>query len=595
MLSMLMLESMMSMMSMLWMMMMLLMMLSMLMLESMSMSMIDVDAVDDAVDVDVDVDVVDVDAVDVRNFQIAGEVSAIQKLSLALSLPCDQQCLHRHKKLQEESLLQAIDALDHLENVVDNVFSRISLAIDNNKKELTDVNNRINTARAKVQKMIGSSTATTVNACTKYPGPKSLNSLPPLFGEERIKASFRNHNIQSRHIRVDPEQIKEDSKVFKKTGERAIRRRYQAITADEEELEGLGSLPKRISSVSSLLLFNTTENPYKRYASVDPLLGAVNKTRTETEQEKALADAPETLILGARYQVVEGENYRYLPNLGVVPEIEAPSILPDLAGIADLRYSEDLSDTNIAPSRLINVPTTSDMDAAPNESTEQAVSQQDPNMASANTSVNPPPPPAGEQPQSIIPPPPPPQQSSIDAGQPPPPPPPPPPPTSSVPAPPPPPPTSSVPAPPTQPNDGYASAEQESSGAPQSDTGGGGRSDLLAAIRGSSVKNLKSMKSQRKQEKKAASKPAQTGSHMDFLKNALARRRDAMHGGGSSDKKKKKKKAATPPSSDNDSDDPSSGKKFADDDPFGLLASNIPVVDEGSESDGDDWGNEDEE
>jgi hypothetical protein len=47
----------------------------------------------------------------------------------------------------------------------------------------------------------------------------------------------------------------------------------------DEEHEGLGGLPPNLMSVSSLLLFNTEENPYKRYAVVDPLRGAVTKTR----------------------------------------------------------------------------------------------------------------------------------------------------------------------------------------------------------------------------------------------------------------------------------------------------------------------------
>lgn len=35
--------------------------------------------------------------------------------------------------------------------------------------------------------------------------------------------------------------------------------------------EGLGRLPSHLSSVGSLLLFNTKENPYKEYAALDNL------------------------------------------------------------------------------------------------------------------------------------------------------------------------------------------------------------------------------------------------------------------------------------------------------------------------------------
>lgn len=98
--------------------------------------------------------------------------------------------------------------------------------------------------------------------------------------------------------------------------------------SEDETEEGLGSLPRNISSVSSLLLFNTTENlwvqthtltqidtnanykrwrlnenlciffcvfyRYKKYVFLDPLAGAVTKTHTtlETEKEEKPFDAP---------------------------------------------------------------------------------------------------------------------------------------------------------------------------------------------------------------------------------------------------------------------------------------------------------------
>lgn len=65
------------------------------------------------------------------------------------------------------------------------------------------------------------------------------------------------------------------------------------LEPEDEAEEGLGGLPSNISSISSLLLFNTTENLYKKYVFLDPLAGAVTKTHTMlgTEEEK-LFDAP---------------------------------------------------------------------------------------------------------------------------------------------------------------------------------------------------------------------------------------------------------------------------------------------------------------
>ena len=40
---------------------------------------------------------------------------------------------------------------------------------------------------------------------------------------------------------------------------------------------GLGSLPLGISSISSLLLFNSNINPYKNYVTLDNLLDAFDR------------------------------------------------------------------------------------------------------------------------------------------------------------------------------------------------------------------------------------------------------------------------------------------------------------------------------
>jgi hypothetical protein len=53
----------------------------------------------------------------------------------------------------------------------------------------------------------------------------------------------------------------------------------EAVASDRQKLqnverEGLGRLPDNLDSVSSLLLFNSNENPYKAYRNLDNLTGA---------------------------------------------------------------------------------------------------------------------------------------------------------------------------------------------------------------------------------------------------------------------------------------------------------------------------------
>jgi WAS family protein 1 len=61
--------------------------------------------------------------------------------------------------------------------------------------------------------------------------------------------------------------------------------------------EGLGRLPRHLPSVSSLLLFNTQENPYKKYVSFDNLAGKEPEKKKEAPK-KELYEAPKTFIEG---------------------------------------------------------------------------------------------------------------------------------------------------------------------------------------------------------------------------------------------------------------------------------------------------------
>lgn len=121
------------------------------------------------------------------------------------------------------------------------------------------------------------------------------------------------------------------------------------------------------------------------------------------------------------------ENYFYVPDLGQVPEIDVPSYLPDLPGIADdLSYSADLG-PGFAPSGPTHIipelPAFSE-DSASNEIVGESVKP-------AKVSLDWPHPVLGERHPSVLPPPapppppPPPPAPATAAGPPPPPPPPP--------------------------------------------------------------------------------------------------------------------------------------------------------------------------
>lgn len=250
---------------------------------------------------------------------------------------------------KEETIHQIADALEYLNKMANDVFQGISSRVADNRERIRKINDRVNLAQAKVEKIKGGKNkATKVFALSKYPADVNLEEYKILFpshntnGVNDVKRP--HYKVQTKHKPSDDKTLKDKLQFYsvdfnskKKTKE------------DENVHEGLGGLPKSVSSVSSLLLFNTPENLYKKYVMLDPL-GIVTKTRAAIEEEDDLADAPSTIAHREEMQRLQAENYFYMPDIGNVPEIAVPDFLPNLLGVADdLSYSADQG-PSIAPS-----------------------------------------------------------------------------------------------------------------------------------------------------------------------------------------------------------------------------------------------------
>ena len=148
------------------------------------------------------------------------------------------------------------------------------------------------------------------------------------------------------------EVLKAKSKPYPLRLRRDSSRQVRATTIEDlEQLEGLGSLPKNLPSVSSLLLFNTTENPYKKYVLRDPLEGAKTKTRdTVVEEESKLHEAPETIIHGEQLERGQKDSLMYVPLMPELPELDVPDMLPSLQYVASDMYYQGDAGASIAPS-----------------------------------------------------------------------------------------------------------------------------------------------------------------------------------------------------------------------------------------------------
>uniref|UniRef100_A0A2K6EK96 WASH1 WAHD domain-containing protein n=1 Tax=Propithecus coquereli TaxID=379532 RepID=A0A2K6EK96_PROCO len=247
---------------------------------------------------------------------------------------------------REEAIQQVADALQYLQKVSADIFSR-DLALRQSQSSDQVV------AQILWGCWLLSVKGTCVFSSAKYPAPEHLQEHSSIFTGAQDPGLQRRprHRIQSKHRPLDGRALQEKLQYFPV----CVSTTPQPEDAAEE---GLGALPSNISSVSSLLLFNTTENLYKKYVLLDPLAGAITKTHVMlgAETEEKLFDAPLSISKREQLEQQVPENYFYVPDLGQVPEIDVPSYLPDLPGIADdLTYNADLG-PGIAPSAPGTIP-----------------------------------------------------------------------------------------------------------------------------------------------------------------------------------------------------------------------------------------------
>nr|XP_002124160.1 WASH complex subunit 1 [Ciona intestinalis] len=404
--------------------------------------------------------------------------------------------LINHDLRREETVNQYADALAHLENVSEDIFKRVTNRVKENRDYLQKLQQRISTAEAKIEQIKGTNRAIQVFSSSKYPAPEELQSYQSLFYDiecSLLQVTRKYRKIKSQFKNFSESEINE-KKQFYQVPQPKLR------SSSVDDAEGLGGMPKDCKSISSLLLFNTSENPYKKYSIFDPL-GVTSKTRTDLEEEKedGLADAPASIANREEMERHLVENYLYIPDLGDVPEIDVPMDLPDLPGVADLSFTSDLKE-GIAPSlaNIGNLPDLPGLNATPEPSNE--------------------PPPPGPPPPPENTPPPPPPPSNI----------PPPPPPPSEPIPPPPPPLTSAPPP--------TSAPPLTKDTPPV-VAADGRSNLMESIRAAGgagkvkLKSAKERKLQKKKEKEEAKVAASSGGDlMSDLFSKLAMRRKGISG-----------------------------------------------------------------
>lgn len=247
---------------------------------------------------------------------------------------------------QEETIVQIATVLDDIDSLVTNIFQEIEANIHRHREYLISLQKRSKIIAAKVDKLAGQNVATTVYSHYKFPSEEpSFNTLFQLNLEpvERkpnvtIQSKFQHSKYNKSLNKLHFFHVKPDNDFI------------------EKELifqQGMDSIPADVNSLSSLLLFNTSENLYQKYVMIDPL-AVVNNSRITIEEEKQKSDiaaAPNSILTDYVFQNKDYFKGFYTPAYEEVPTINVPVDLPDLPGIADdLKFNYKIQNPT-APSK----------------------------------------------------------------------------------------------------------------------------------------------------------------------------------------------------------------------------------------------------
>jgi hypothetical protein len=286
-----------------------------------------------------------------------------------------------------ETVYQAIDALHQLQDIVGAVMTNIKSRVEAEKNKIDSIQKRIDVADGKIKSIRGSTSATVVISPANYPVPQQIDVRVPFVHEYKApQTKVTKYPLDgAKPVEMSIEDLK--GTILDEFGIKVDRK------VKTEQPQGLGRLPGQLTTVDSLLLFNTHDNPYKTYNIYDTLLFVGPKTDDKPVLgEGDIGNDPQ--FEGSVLTDIDREELRYKPVLGNVRDARSalPSHMPGLQNVASnvlLEKQEDFS--IIAPTAApvnIDLP-----DVSPNP----APASSTPNPTS-NTPNPPPPPTAGKPP-----------------------------------------------------------------------------------------------------------------------------------------------------------------------------------------------------
>ncbi|XP_066601609.1 WASH complex subunit 1-like [Prorops nasuta] len=268
-----------------------------------------------------------------------------------------------HDLRHEETIVRIADTLDRLDSAVTYIFNCINSRLSENTQRLSIIKDRAKNLEGRLNYLQTNLNLKAVKmySAAKYPAAHtykeyqrtilhkqaSLETLPNTYKCSVPIESMPDVYLSS-NTKTEDGQYVANTNLQEKLQFYHVRSKQSENQASNKEGRDFFL---QLSSISSLLLYDSMDNPYEK---------KLNKPLSESEDKKQIEDAPDSII--QPWNSLEAErayNYLYTPILGEVPRIDVPLTLPDLPGIVDdEKFKLDLSSQNpIAPSSTVTTPT----------------------------------------------------------------------------------------------------------------------------------------------------------------------------------------------------------------------------------------------
>eukprot|EP00756_Hemistasia_phaeocysticola_P053983 Hpha_TRINITY_DN29931_c0_g1::TRINITY_DN29931_c0_g1_i1::g.131950::m.131950/K18461/WASH1; WAS protein family homolog 1 len=234
---------------------------------------------------------------------------------------------------EQHGLEAALKALEKLDDVATAVFEGISAKVAEQRERVNDLQERMEEAKEKIDQVSGRSQATTVISSYKYMADKAWDNARVTGYDESSLHRIRGKKIRDQKIYQKGDSMPEEEFSGMPSRPRNPAETFEVgfyyytpgkrDTAQAASSKGLGHLPKSLCSVSSLLLFNTNENPYREYGVFDPL-AQEGKKRIIEEKKNVLGQRPANFggDEGGYEQGGDREGFAYEPEARDVPDFD---------------------------------------------------------------------------------------------------------------------------------------------------------------------------------------------------------------------------------------------------------------------------------